>query len=888
MAENNRTEKRRLDYKVPDFTITDVELSFNLDLKATLVTATSHVVRKTQDKTAPLVLDGDSLKLLSVKLNGADCAWVETSTSLTIANVPDEFELKITTQIAPEQNTALMGLYVSDGKYCTQCEPEGFRRITYFLDHPDVLARYTTHISAKANTYPFMLSNGNLISDKTVDGIRTVTWQDPFPKPSYLFALVAGDFDELTRSFTTKSGRDVSVHLYVDRGQAARGEIAIESILKAMLWDEQRFGLEYDLDRFNVVAVDFFNAGAMENKSLNIFNSKFVLADAKSATDTDMENVLSVIGHEYFHNWTGDRVTCRDWFQLSLKEGLTVFRDQEFSSDLGCRAIERIKAVEVIRGPQFAEDASPMAHPIRPDYVMEMNNFYSVTVYDKGAEVIRMMHTMLGEEKFQAGMKLYFARHDGQAVTCEDFIAALEDASGVDLKAFRNWYSQAGTPVVTVGLLWNEEQHSCTMHLRQETPATPRQETKLPFVIPVKLAFYTKDGQRIALKRQGKELSEVQVLSQAEDSWVFDEVYEKPVVALFAGFSAPVKVEYPYTDEELNTLLRFADDELVRFDAVQSLINRYVLVNVSNFERKQPFTEPKSIIEAFSYLIADQKMTSRFKAFMLKLPSINTLIGLFKVVDVTAVCAIYNHLKEVLASTLKENFLELYVAQFALFKARLARKEEAKAVEEQMGQRALAAVALNYGALGLKLTNEQHKASVLVYELYELADNMTDTLSAMNTACQLELECREAILSDFEQKWKDNPLVFDNYFRAVSTAVTKSTLSDVKALLKHPCFDLNNPNRVRALIGSFAMANPECFHAIDGSGYEFLTDILIKLNDSNPHVAARIMTPMISLNHFDEVRKNLIKGCFDKLTSLPNLQTSIFEKIDKALHDTTL
>lgn len=887
MSQSTRTEKKRLDYRAPDFTVTDVELSFSLDLNATIVTAVSHVVRKTTDKSAPLVLDGDSLKLLDVKVNGAPCAWAETPTTLTLNDVPDEFDLTIKTQIAPAANTALMGLYVSDGKFCTQCEPEGFRRITYFLDHPDVLARYTTHVSAKAGAYPFMLSNGNMIADETKDGVRTVTWQDPFPKPSYLFALVAGDFDELSRTFKTKSGREVAVRLYVDRGQAARGTIAIESILKAMAWDEQRFGLEYDLDRFNVVAVDFFNAGAMENKSLNIFNSKFVLADAQSATDTDMENVLSVIGHEYFHNWTGDRVTCRDWFQLSLKEGLTVFRDQEFSSDLGCRPIERIKAVEVIRGPQFAEDASPMAHPIRPDYVMEMNNFYSVTVYDKGAEVIRMMHTILGEEKFQAGMQLYFKRHDGRAVTCEDFVSALEDASGVDLKAFRNWYSQAGTPVVTVGMAWDENAQTCTLSLRQKTPATPRQSHKEPFVIPMCLAFYTEDGQRIALKRAGKELAEVQILSQNEETWVFDEVAARPVVALLGDFSAPVKLEYPYTDTELNTLLKYAADDFIRFDAVQSLINRYVEVNVSNYERKQPFTTPASLCAAFKFILKDQGLSRRFKAFMLRLPSINTLLGLFKVVDVTAVCAVYNHLADTLATELGAEFLSQYNAQLAEFKARVASKAPSVATEEQMGERALAGVTLAYSAHALKLKGQAQEASALVLNHFELADNMTDTLSAMNTACKLELACREQILAAYEAKWHDNALVFDNYFRAVSMAATPNTLKAVKALLKHPCFDINNPNRVRALVGSFAMANPECFHAQDGSGYEFLTDILIELNDSNPHVAARIMTPMISLNNFDEGRRAKIKACFARLMALPNLSTSIYEKIDKALNDTT-
>ena len=480
----SRQEKRRLDYKPPLFTITDVDLSFSLDLTKTRVVQKSKVKRLTPDLSQPLVLDGDGLKLLGVRINGQECSFAETAKSLTIPVSEKEFWLEVVTEISPENNTELMGLYVSDGKFCTQNEPEGFRRITYFLDRSDVLSRYTVHISAPAGLYPFMLSNGNLVSDVTGNGVRTVTWKDPFPKPSYLFALVAGDFDELSREFVTRSGKKVQVRLYVDRGMAAFGDTAIDSVLRAMKWDEDRFGLEYDLNRFNVVSVDFFNAGAMENKSLNIFNSRYVLVDPASATDTDYENVLSVIGHEYFHNWTGDRVTLRDWFQLSLKEGLTVFRDQEFSSDLGCRAIERLKAIRVIRGPQFAEDSGPMAHPVRPDYVMEMNNFYSATVYDKGAEVIRMIHAILGEEGFQKGMRLYISRHDGKAVTCEDFVSAMEDATGTDLRQFRNWYSQAGTPVVTVSMNYDARTRKCEFTVKQKTPPTPRQPEKKPFARP--------------------------------------------------------------------------------------------------------------------------------------------------------------------------------------------------------------------------------------------------------------------------------------------------------------------------------------------------------------------------------------------------------------------
>lgn len=878
-----RKEKRRLDYKAPDFTVTDIDLSFDLDLKATKVVAVSNIKRLTADKSVPLVLDGDSLKLKRVLVNGKEYSYVETSTSLTLAEVPDEFELTIETEINPKDNSELMGLYVSDGKYCTQCEPEGFRRITFFLDHPDVLAKYTTHITAKEGEFPFMLSNGNMISDTVNNGLRTVTWQDPFPKPSYLFALVAGDFDELQREFTTKSGRKVDVRLYVDKGMRARGEFAIASILKSMEWDEKRFNLEYDLDRFMVVAVDFFNAGAMENKGLNIFNSKYVLADARSATDTDIENVLSVIGHEYFHNWTGDRVTCRDWFQLSLKEGLTVFRDQEFSSDVGCRPIERIKAIKVIRGPQFAEDAGPMAHPIRPDFVMEMNNFYSVTVYDKGAEVIRMIHTILGETNFQKGMKLYFERHDGKAVTCEDFVASMEDASGIDLKQFRNWYSQAGTPIVTVAMDYNVNAKVVKLNLKQNTPATPNQPTKEPFVIPVSLALYSQDGKRIPLARNGEALNEVQLLKAAEEEWSFDNVSEKPIVALFQNFSAPVKCEYDYTEDELTALLKYADDTVVRYDAAQKLINDYVKLNVENAKNGKELTRPNAIINAFKYILGDESIDNRFAAFLLKLPTFNTLMELSKDIDIDALKLVRSNLFTVLSKELHAEFKNAYEKMFSHLSDRIHFSKPYECNEEQMGQRALSSTVMHYYLKGLLENGQADCANEIAMAHYRISDNMTDTLAVLDISCNLGLSCQDIILSDFEIHWKDNPLVFDNYFRAVATEPFPNTIERVKELMSHSCFDMNNPNRVRALIGAFAMANSECFHSLDGSGYEFLTDIIGQLNKTNAHLAARLVTPMLCLNRLDSKRKQLITDCFNKLLANKKLSDAVFEVIDKAM-----
>ena len=879
-----RQEKRRLDYKSPLFTITDVDLSFSLDLKKTVVVQKSQVKRLTPDMIQPLVLDGDSLKLLSVRVNGRETSFAETAKTLTIPVTEQEFQLEVVTEIAPADNTELMGLYVSDGKFCTQNEPEGFRRITYFLDRSDVLARYTVHIAAPDGLYPFMLSNGNLVSDTVSDGIRTVTWQDPFPKPSYLFALVAGDFDELKREFVTRSGKQVAVRLYVDKGMAAFGDTAIDSVLRAMKWDEERFGLEYDLNRFNVVSVDFFNAGAMENKSLNIFNSKYVLVDPVSATDTDYENVLSVIGHEYFHNWTGDRVTLRDWFQLSLKEGLTVFRDQEFSSDLGTRAIERLKAIKVIRGPQFAEDSGPMAHPVRPDYVMEMNNFYSATVYDKGAEVIRMIHTILGEENFQKGMKLYISRHDGSAVTCEDFVAAMEDASGIDLRQFRNWYSQAGTPVVTVSMSYDESAQRCEFTVKQKTPATPRQPEKKPFVIPVKMSLYDSKGCEIPLVRDGKPVPAVQIAAEECQTWFFENVPERPVPALLENFSAPVKLEYHYTEEDLRILLMHAKDPVSRYDAVQSLVNNYFFRNAENFERKQPFTEPAALIEACRYIL-NSDMDRRLAAYIMTLPPINSIIENFTVVNLDAVFAVYHHLRDRLAEALKDEISSFYRKSLTKYEERVRIPGSYAVTPEQMGERALSEYLLDLHARSLILAGDNAGASQAVLHHYKIADNMTDTLTAMRAATRYGLSCEAEILKDFEEKWSHNPLVFDNLFRAVAMAPRPDTLARVRELMKHRCFDIQNPNRVRALIGAFASGNPECFHVSDGSGYDFLTEIVLRLDKTNGHVAARILTPMLALKRFDRKRCDMIRGCFERILKEPKLSDSVFELVDKSLRN---
>lgn len=600
--------KYRKDYQAPSHTITDIDLTFDLYDNDTIVTALSKVVQKGESTT--LELDGEGLELRSVKVNGEDWAHHEVKeASLVLSDLPAEFELEIITKIDPEANTALEGLYKSGGAFCTQCEAEGFRRITYYLDRPDVLAKYTTKVIADKATYPYLLSNGNRIAQgEAENGRHWVQWQDPHPKPAYLFALVAGDFDVLRDKYTTMSGRNVDLEIFVDKGNLDRAGHAMTSLINSMKWDEERFGLEYDLDIYMIVAVDFFNMGAMENKGLNIFNSKFVLANDQTATDRDYLGIEAVIGHEYFHNWTGNRVTCRDWFQLSLKEGLTVFRDQEFSSDLGSRAVNRIDNVRIIRGPQFAEDASPMSHPIRPDKVIEMNNFYTLTVYEKGSEVIRMYHTLLGEEGFQKGMKLYFERHDGTAATCEDFVSAMEDATGVDLKQFRLWYSQSGTPTLRVNSEYNAEAKTYALTVEQFTEATQDQAEKQALHIPFDIELYDSKGQVIPLIINGESVHNVLDIKQDKQTFVFENVVEQPVPSLLREFSAPVKLEYDYSDAELIFLMKHATNDFARWDASQMLLAKYIRQNVNNVQTGSEVQLSEDLIDAFRGVLLDENL----------------------------------------------------------------------------------------------------------------------------------------------------------------------------------------------------------------------------------------------------------------------------------------
>ncbi|OEE89170.1 aminopeptidase N [Enterovibrio norvegicus FF-162] len=860
--------KHRKDYKAPDFTITHLDLDFDLQASHTQVIAKSRVKQQVIGSDS-MFLDGDGLSLKRVEINGE--AWPhfeETPEGLVLTQLPTEFELLIETHIDPAANSSLEGLYLSDGAYCTQCEAEGFRRITYYLDRPDVLAKFTTKIAADKSAFPFLLSNGNKVgSGELESGRHWVQWEDPYAKPSYLFALVAGDFDRLADSFTTRSGRDVALEIFVDKGNLDRATHAMTSLKNSMKWDEDRFDLEYDLDIYMIVAVDFFNMGAMENKGLNVFNSKYVLANSDTATDTDYLGIEAVIGHEYFHNWTGNRVTCRDWFQLSLKEGLTVFRDQEFSSDLGSRAVNRIGNVRTMRGPQFAEDRSPMAHPIRPDKVIEMNNFYTLTVYEKGSEVIRMMHTLLGEVKFQKGIKLYFERHDGTAATCEDFVKAMEDASGIDLKQFRLWYSQSGTPVLDVTSVYDDESNTLTLRVKQHTPSTADQKDKQPLMIPFDVELYASDGNVIELQCNGEVVSNVLHVAESEQTFVFDNVGEQPVISMLREFSAPVTLHYAYSDEELAFLMVHARNEFARWDAGQMLLAKHIKANVIRVQAGEAVHIPEEVVDAFRGVLLSDQLDAALIAEVMQLPSENEIGGWFDVVDVDAINAVRGATKQHFANELADEFSAIYHS---------LKQMEYSIAHDAIGQRSLRNMCLAYLAL-------TEQGDDIVSAHYTDSNNMTDTAAALAAANHAELASRAALMQAFSDKWQHDGLVMDKWFMLQGGNPAQGALDNVKAQMSHPAFSLKNPNRTRSLVGAFCNNNPVNFHAKDGAGYEFLSDILIQLNESNPQVASRLIDPLLKFKRFDQDRQALMRDQLERLALLDNLAKDLYEKINKAL-----
>ncbi|RYV01611.1 aminopeptidase N [Shewanella sp. OPT22] len=850
---SQREAKLLKDYSAPEYTVEHIALKFELNTPVTTITASSKV-KRLKNEAVTLVLDGESLSLVSVKIDSKDVEHILEENRLHISADVDNFLLEIVTEIEPEANTALEGLYMSDGAYCTQCEAEGFRRITYYLDRPDVLAKFDVRVEADKAQFPYLLSNGNLLEKGDLEnGRHFASWQDPFPKPSYLFALVAGDFDLLEDTFITRSNREVELQVFVDKGNLNKAHHAMESLKKSMKWDEERFDLEYDLDIYMIVAVDFFNMGAMENKGLNVFNTKYVLADKESATDDDFHGIESVIGHEYFHNWTGNRVTCRDWFQLSLKEGLTVFRDQEFSSDLGSRAVNRIHAIKVIRNHQFAEDAGPMAHPIRPEAVIEMNNFYTVTVYNKGAEVIRMMHTLLGEENFQKGIALYFERHDGQAVTCDDFVSAMEDASSVDLKQFRNWYSQAGAPSVSVIEEFDATAQEYKLHLKQERKAISG-NNDLPMHIPFDVELISESGESL--------VSKVLNFTENNQTFVFTNINAKPTASLLQNFSAPVKLDFEFELDHLVNLMRFASSEVARWEASVSIFSNAIWNNVEALKNNTSMQVNQVILDAFKGMLLDSQLDSALVAEVLTVPTTNELVEQAITVDLDKLITAREFVIDEIAAYCEDELN----ARYHLLK-----------LVDDPSARALKNACLNW----VSRIGEQYE--VLVEQQFYSAENMTDALGALKAANTSQLECRNHLMSAFEAKWSQTPLVMDKWFMLEATNKADNVIERLKELASHSAFSFQNPNRVRSLIGTFAAANTEQFHNENGEGYRYLTDVLKKLNDINPQLAARIITPMIQFSKFDAQRQSMIKQGLQELADLPNLSKDLFEKVTKAL-----
>jgi aminopeptidase N len=874
------TAKRRLDYHPAAFVADDVALEFDLDPDATDVTATFAFRRNpaAQDRHAPLTLDGEQQTRLQVALDGRELTrdrLVVDGATLTIRDAPEQGTLTVRTLIAPARNVALEGLYVSSGVFCTQCEPEGFRRITYFLDRPDILARYRVTLRADRARYPTLLSNGNLVASGVLaDGRHFATWNDPFPKPTYLFALVAGDLAALEDSFVTASGRTVGLRIYSTPANLPRCRHAMDSLKHAMRWDELRFGREYDLDTFMIFCADDFNLGAMENKGLNIFNSRLVLADPAMATDADYNAIEGVIGHEYFHNWTGNRVTCRDWFQLSLKEGLTVFRDQEFSSDQGSQAVERIGAVEYLRREQFAEDAGPMAHPVRPDEYQEINNFYTATVYEKGAELIRMQHALLGPERFRRGMDLYFERHDGRAVTCEDFVQAMQDASGIDLAQFRHWYSQSGTPVLTASGRYDAPARTYTLDIEQALLAANGSRRKPPLHIPLAIGLVGPDGRDMPLRLTGESspggttrLLDVTSITQRFE---FVDIPVAPVPSLLRGFSAPVKMAFDYREEDLALLAAHDSDPVNRWDAAQRLFTNAVL-QLAHAQRKlAPLWLPPLLSQIVGELLADEASDPALLALALSLPDLEYVASLEPTLDPDAIVAAWTFVEKSVAHAHRPAFLRAYLRHRPV--------GPYAPTPHQVSGRSLANVCLRYiGAL------DDDDAHALAMTQYRNADNMTDAMATLAALRDSLAPARDELYAQFEAKWRDEPLVLDKWFAAQARSMRPDTLAIVRALIAHPRFNARNPNRVRSLVGTFALRNFARFNASDGAGYAFTADQVRSLDATNPQLASSIAGAFNLWKRFAEPRRGMMQRCLQRIARAPNLSPDVREIVTRTL-----
>ena len=872
MSANNPVAIQREDYRAPDWSIPHTGLRFELDATATRVTSELTLVHADQaEGVFALTLQGVDCELQSVSVNGsllAKDSYQVTATELHLHNLPAKCALSIVTVVNPDTNKALEGLYRSSGNFCTQCEAEGFRKITYYLDRPDVLSVFDVEIIADAAEYPVLLSNGNRVSEESLDnGKHCVKWHDPHPKPSYLFALVAGDLAHIEDRFVTASGRDVLLQIYVQQHNIERCDFAMQSLIASMRWDEKVYGLEYDLDCFMIVAVDDFNMGAMENKGLNVFNSRFVLADPETATDNDYLGVEAVIAHEYFHNWTGNRITCRDWFQLSLKEGLTVFRDQCFSSDMHSASVKRIEDVRLLRARQFPEDAGPMAHPIRPDSYIEINNFYTLTVYEKGAEVIRMLHTLLGAELWRKGMDEYVARHDGSATTCDAFIDAMQTVTKLDLTQFRLWYSTAGTPTISVVENYDAQNARYSLTIKQSCPDTPGQTDKQPLHIPMVLGLLDSEGHDLPIQGRSSEHGVILDITDREQTFHFENIAQAPIASLLRGFSAPVKLDHEVSDETLSFLIAHDSDAFNRWEAGQRLAQRVILSVMAGAEAS---TAATGLSLALSKLLADDQLDPAFKAEALNLPTIDTVAEAIDNVNYASLVNAINSVSECLADKLFDQLSALVST---------GRRSDLPLLDATaMGLRSLANTALR---LLSYLPAERWES--MARSQYQNASNMTYRLSALACLCHTGGVARDTCLSDFYDFAKDNRLVLDKWFSVQAMSRRSTIIEDVEALLKHQDFDVTNPNRLRSVVSSFAMNNPRGFHDATGAGYRLLSDQVIALDKFNPQVAARMVSPLGRWKRLDPKSGQLMKSELERILASGSLSPDVYELVSKSL-----
>lgn len=868
------------DYQAPDYWIDKTELSFDLSDEEARVTARLQFRLNTErhdNLLPPLVLHGNAdMVLAEVSVDGTRLSvddYTLTPETLTLPVTSDQFETEIISVLKPQNNTTLEGLYRSGTMFCTQCEAEGFRSITWYLDRPDVMSLFTTRITADKVKYPVLLSNGNCIErGDAEEGRHWAVWEDPFKKPAYLFALVGGNLERIEDTFTTQSGREVMLQIFTESHNISKCDHAMRSLKKAMRWDEKAYGREYDLDIFMIVAVDDFNMGAMENKGLNIFNSSCVLARPDTATDTTFQQIEAIVAHEYFHNWSGNRVTCRDWFQLSLKEGFTVFRDSTFSADMNSSTVKRIDDVNFLRNAQFAEDAGPMSHPVRPSSFIEISNFYTLTVYEKGAEIVRMIHNLVGRKTFRKGSDLYFERHDGQAVTCEDFVNAMEDASGIDMTQFMLWYTQAGTPVLDVTDSYDADSRRYVLEVRQSCPETPGQTDKKPFHIPLALGLLSSSGANLSI---GENSTTTKVLDIRKESqqFVFDDMDERPLPSLLRGFSAPVRLHYDYSRDDLLFLMRHDDDGFNRWDSYQRLATETIIDLVGDIQSDKPLAIDGRLIDAWRALLEDEKADKAMVAEMLILPSEHWLSEQMAVIAVDAIHEAREFVRAELAKKLSEQLQSIYRG--------LAVEKPYVPESADIAERQLKNICLGYL---LKMDSE---AMVTMAETqFRNATNMTDKMMALtcvvNGVHQSATECAEVLLSEFYEQWQADANVMDMWLSVQVSGVKMGTLERVKQLMDHPVFDYRNPNKLRSLIGTFSMHNLKRFHDISGSGYIFLAENIIKLDKQNPQIAARMLTPLTHWRRYDDQRSGMMKAALKSIQS-QELSMDVFEVVSKTL-----